>query len=399
MKVARRSVREARVSVDPVRRAGFLIAALALAACGDPKAGSEDSGVIGFDAEPDAGPFSRCEPPREVCPSGCVNTTTDPLNCGMCGKGCETGAFCMDGQCVRVCSGGLMACGASCIDPATDLMHCGGCDRPCPEDRACRGGSCVCPDRYSECHSACIDTDTDRNNCGICDRACEADEICNTGSCECAGGSRESDCLDGNDNDCDDLIDCADPDCAGSMRPCMGACGPGAEVCQMDGTYGACEGGNGEAELCGDGIDQDCNGSDLRNEDMWEPNDTCADCAMIMEADPNGLVMARFDSVDDSADCYAFTGDDGTIYPEHIRITLDQIPAGHDYDVYLYQGIDACNSRTPLASSAQFGEVAEMIDWGERFGTNDDATYYIRVVRYSGHSCTDDYRLSINGLN
>src|SRR5262249_13686990 len=114
---------------------------------------------------------------------------------------------------------------------------------------------------------------------------------------------------------------------------------------------------------------------------------------------PNVVLMARFDSVADEVDCFKFTGSDDIYYPEHIIITLDMIPTGHDYDLYLYQGYDNCEARMPLASSAALGDGAEMIDWTENFGSSDDADYYIRVVRFTGQSCTDDYRLTINGLN
>ncbi len=71
------------------------------------------------------------------------------------------------------------------------------------------------------------------------------------GSCQCMGGTREASCLDGEDNDCDMLVDCMDDDCIGASRPCMGMCGEGAESCEGSGVWGVCEGGNGEMEICG----------------------------------------------------------------------------------------------------------------------------------------------------
>src|SRR5262249_44476243 len=142
-------------------------------------------------------------------------------------------------------------------------------------------------DHYVECNGHCVAADTDRNNCGICGRTCKADEACTHGSCTCASGTRESSCTDGIDNDCDGKIDCADPDCVGTTKPCMGSCGPGVQRCQAGGSYAACEGGNGTEEICGDGIDQDCDGKDLRAPDIWEPNDTCDECALVDGTDPN----------------------------------------------------------------------------------------------------------------
>lgn len=261
------------------------------------------------------------------------------------------------------------------------------------------GGSCVCPSGTAACGDACVNTDADPNNCGICGRRCGPDEICNMGSCGCAGATRETACEDGQDDDCDQLVDCRDPDCAGATRPCNGACGAGIEACRGDGTWEACRGGDGSPEICGDGIDQDCDGTDPRNPDGWEPNDSCAACGMIEGDDPNGSLEARFDSVDDTEDCYRFQGNDsGTSYPEHVRVTLENIPAGHDYDIYLYVGQANCENRSPLASSTQTGSANESIDWTERFANSDTGVYFVRVVRFSGFSCDDDYRLTINGL-
>lgn len=44
------------------------------------------------------------------------------------------------------------------------------------------------------------------------------------GVCVCPGGSTELNCADGVDNDCDGLVDCLDPDCAGAR------CGTGLDL-------------------------------------------------------------------------------------------------------------------------------------------------------------------------
>ena len=73
----------------------------------------------------------------------------------------------------------------------------------------------------------------------------------------CPGGSSESNCTDGTDNDCDGDTDCADSDCDGST------CGANGMEC----SGGACNcSGNGgipqSAEsLCMDGNDNDCDGN------------------------------------------------------------------------------------------------------------------------------------------
>ena len=374
---------------------------------------AEDASVpfVGMDAGPgttgDAGNM-RCEDPRVQCGSKCVNVLTDSLNCGQCGDVCMGGDYCNDGSCTRTCPSGTVACGSSCVDLATDTEHCGSCDNACASDRECRGGSCNCQQGNIECSGSCIDPNSDPNNCGICSRTCEADEICNSGSCGCAGGTRETDCLDGQDNDCDDLIDCADPDCVDSTRTCMGACGPGVETCLSDGQWGMCEGGNGEAEICGDGIDQDCDGNDLRMPDSFEPNDSCGLCKFLTTTiDPeNESITASFDSVNDDIDCFRFEAVDNRSFlgPESISIELTDIPMGHDYDVYLYKDRTAClNHGTPqaqpLAYSSAASNMPESLRWTEQLGVDDSGVYYILVLRFAGSSCTDSYTLTVDGLN
>src|SRR5690606_27715735 len=59
-------------------------------------------------------------------------------------------------------------------------------------------------------------------------------------------------CGDGADEDCDGLVDCADPDCGGAV------CGPGGATCTASGTC-PCPSGFTE-RICGDGNDDDCDG-------------------------------------------------------------------------------------------------------------------------------------------
>ncbi len=263
----------------------------------------------------------------------------------------------------------------------------------------CGPPECACPDGYDACGGECIDTDSDPDNCGLCGFPCGPGLICNMGSCECASGARESACDDGIDDDCDGLVDCDDPDCGGETRPCTSTCGPGVETCDGAGSWGSCTGGSGGMEICGDGIDQDCDGSDLTAPDSYEPNDTCADCAWLsMETDVMVRANARFDSLSDRVDCFKFRADD-SFARENIVVSLTNIPDGHDYDVYLYRDLAGCEGRDAIAYSANAAGENERIDWDERFALDDSGTYYIRVTRFVGYSCTDDYALYVDGLD
>jgi hypothetical protein len=358
-------------------------------------------GACGSGDTPDAGPPGSgfCEPPLSVCGSECVSTDNDPNHCGRCNQACPSGTFCDLGRCAALCQEGTVECGASCADLMTDRRHCGACDRPCSGDRMCVGGQCACPSGTTNCDGACVDLLSSRANCGACNRACDSDEVCNQGDCTCAAGARESSCNDGVDDDCDEFVDCADPDCNGSTRPCNGVCGVGIETCQAAGTWGACSGGDGSGEVCGDGIDQDCDGNDQRMPDGYEPNDTCGACTLLPGTDLDVTISASFDSVDDPVDCFKFNADDSNSYQEVIFLQLTEIPANNDYDLYLYANEADCNARVPLASSTALGALPEQLEWGEAFGASDSGTYYIRVVRFAGQSCTQGYRLLIRGLD
>ncbi len=92
-----------------------------------------------------------------------------------------------------------------------------------------------CEAGLTACASGCTDTDTDPDNCGACNAGCAPPPNAQVNAC------REGDCLyecqegyyDLNDN----LGD------------------PAADGCEAD-----CKPSNGGVELCGDGLDNDCNG-------------------------------------------------------------------------------------------------------------------------------------------
>jgi uncharacterized protein YjbI with pentapeptide repeats len=175
-----------------------------------------------------------CTPP-DCCPNPegpggiCVDTDTDPLNCGGCDAACFTNLSnaCVDGHCVcgnePECSGVETCCrgeggGATrCIDTDTDPLHCGACNEACliPLNPClsveCQGGECVevgaadgtpcelegdpgvccaagssvtcvvgteccgnaqCDAGEACCEGQCIDVEDDPNNCGGCDVIC-----------------------------------------------------------------------------------------------------------------------------------------------------------------------------------------------------------------------------------
>ena len=87
-----------------------------------------------------------CLLPAIECGGDCVDTTTDPNNCGLCGKICagkpNATAFCAGSQCGIRCDSGYSQCGGSCVDTQTNKNHCGQCNNKCQGNKMCNAGQC-----------------------------------------------------------------------------------------------------------------------------------------------------------------------------------------------------------------------------------------------------------------
>ena len=97
----------------------------------------------------------ECAAPTVLCNDVCVDTSTDPSNCGACGFVCDVegaSAACIDGVCeVNSCDSGLANCdsngGNGCeTSTATDVNNCGACGVVCNGANAqpvCNAGACM----------------------------------------------------------------------------------------------------------------------------------------------------------------------------------------------------------------------------------------------------------------
>ena len=154
-----------------------------------------------------------CMPPTTLCGQNCVDEQTDPNNCGRCNNECLPGEKCVGGACQgsTTCMG--LPCAApdtccqqenlsSCVDTQTDPNNCGGCFRACPPGATCVGGNCAntgcmggppCTGTDSTCcPGGCVDVQNDPNNCSECGFQCAMGDTCQNGNCvaptSCNGG-------------------------------------------------------------------------------------------------------------------------------------------------------------------------------------------------------------------
>ena len=188
------------------------------------------------------------------------------MNCGACNVPCNlpnATAVCSAGVC------GLAACDADFAD--CDGNAANGCETPTA------GGGCACtPGAQEACYTGAAGTE----NVGPCHggtRTCNAAGTA-FGPCDGEVIPATDSCLNSLDDDCDGVVNNGFPNgtaCAcipGETQPCytgaagtenVGTCHGGTGTCAPSGTgFGFCDGEVIPAnEICGNGADEDCNGT------------------------------------------------------------------------------------------------------------------------------------------
>lgn len=142
-----------------------------------------------------AGPIDSCE----------VDTATDVLNCGTCGKQCSAVANgtpgCAASNCgIATCNTNFSDCDKAVangceVNTSNNVNNCAMCGKVCPAlanaTSVCSASACglgSCNPGFADCDkdpaTGCeINTNRDNNNCGMCGKVCGAMEACIAGTC------------------------------------------------------------------------------------------------------------------------------------------------------------------------------------------------------------------------
>jgi hypothetical protein len=181
---------------------------------------------------------TSCPPGQALCGGTCIDTQSDPQNCGACGTVCDRSQ----------CSSGVCASGQTCTpdgEPCNVPADC--CSLLCPHESqapgvcgcsqvggVCAGGGDCCQqggDTQVECLGG---ANSDR--CIVLKGACSSDSDCLSQSC--VNGSCHSGCLPDGES-CESSTDCCSKACSISSRIC--GCAQLGQSCSDDDVY-CCEG-------------------------------------------------------------------------------------------------------------------------------------------------------------
>ncbi|HVK76559.1 MAG TPA: MopE-related protein [Kofleriaceae bacterium] len=311
---------------------GAVLAACANADLVSPDAPEADAGdVDAADAAIDA--VDACVPGPELC-----NATDDDCD-GRTDEGLDLGTMC-DGPDADQCAEGMVVCNGAgattCSDDSGDAVEiCNALDDDC--DGMMDEGFAV--------GTMCDGADTDSCREGMI--VCAAD---GTATCSDVTGSTPEIC-NGLDDDCVGGVD----DGFAVGMPCstgIGGCArAGQYMCNGAGTGVVCSAtaGAAVAEICGDGIDQDCNGADV----TCPVNDRPTGAVNISAGGTFtvDLAAARDDDASSATGCGS-TGGRDVFYqltlPAAEVVYLDTFGSSYDTVIRVYAGTCSARAGTPI---------------------------------------------------
>ncbi len=214
------------------------------------------------------GQVNPIEATAQQCADGIDNDCDGKVDCAdssCAGQSCAAGKICVNGACVCAFS---EPSEVSCADKADNdcdgRADCADADcagRACSAaGGACQSNACVCSTAAEQsCQNG---ADDDCNGLADCaDPACGAKpcgpfgRTCASGACVCPGGATEG-CANGADDNCDGLVDCQDVAGCPDRTVCSAI---GGKQCSRG--VCACPHGQMAETACGDGLDNDCDGT------------------------------------------------------------------------------------------------------------------------------------------
>jgi len=289
------------------------------------------------------------------------------------------------------------------------------CENGIDEDCSGADGLCSCAATDSDgdgfgTGAACSPLDCDDANTAVFPGA---GEICNGIDDDCDGAFDEGfdadgdgwttcdgDCADGNPNinpGATEACNSFDDDCDGLADEGFDNDSDGWSTCNSDCDDGDAAINPGATDVCGGG-DQDCDGTVDEDAagDQYEPNANAAQAAFISGDDTSVTIFGTVHTSGDAADWFWVDTEDDLDFPcdlFQVSATLDSIPSGTDYDLYLYD-----NDENLLDWSTNVGNASESVSWSPGcVSPGDDAgVFFVRVRRWSGQSCSDTYRLVVS---
>jgi hypothetical protein len=104
---------------------------------------------------------------------------------------CSGGRTCQAGVCT--CPTNTLACGTPpvCVNTTSNPKDCGGCGTACAAGQICSASKCACPGGFESCGGQCTNTLVDPEHCGNCTTVCGATDKCIDKVCRAAGLPRD----------------------------------------------------------------------------------------------------------------------------------------------------------------------------------------------------------------